>query len=141
MNNYPIEWSAINNKPNISVDSNAEVWEPTNKNISITSNVVNIGGTTSSKIYVLDSTTKTRTLLEDYPTAWGKVSSKPRAMGLFGYVFVKASSSSDPDEYWPAVAVKDSYQHSNFSVYKFNGFSWERGDASEFIAFTDTDSH
>lgn len=62
-------------------------------------------------------------------------------MELFGYVFVGATSSADPDEYWPAVAVKDSYHHNDFRVYKFNGTGWERGTSSEFISFVNNDPH
>lgn len=97
---------------------------------------------TGSSIKIKDASTKgSEITLQNYPKDWSKISNKPRATELFGYVFTKAVSSSDPDEYWPAVAMKDSYNHDDFSVYKFNGSGWVKGGPSEFISFNDNDPH
>ena len=92
-------------------------------------------------IRVSDASTNYKWIsLSDYPKKWSQISSKPRATDLFGYVFDEATTSSDPDEYWPAVAVKYS-DGSYSSVYKFNGSGWVNGTVSEFISFNDTDPH
>lgn len=95
---------------------------------------------TQASIQIKDASTNGSAVkLQDYPKDWSKITNKPRGSSLFGYVLVKAVSSGDPDEYWPAVALKDNYNHADFSVYKFNGSQWVKGTSSEFISFNDKD--
>lgn len=147
---FPTNWGNVANKPNISVSNNSEQWSgsPT-KNIGISSGLgaITISGakiniTVRDSVSFSDAVTGGKSVaLANYPINWPNVANKPMAMELFGYVFEKAATSSDPDEYWPAVAVKDSYSHDDYSVYKFNGSGWVRGTASEFISFVDNDPH
>lgn len=165
LTDYPIKYSALTGKPSIQVNSDGtEQWGGnTDKNFTVKtfgaldligSSSANLSSmttttitgeygvvlSTQASIQIKDASTKGSAVkLQDYPKSWSKISNKPRASNLFGYVLVKAVSSGDPDEYWPAVALKDSYNHTGFSVYKFNGSQWVKGTSSEFISFNDKD--
>lgn len=166
LTDYPVKYSALSGKPSIAASTTGdETWIVNStavsklRGLTIKTNYGTDNGSTGSgsisisggnglslesrfgNIRVSDASTGYKwTSLSNYPKKWSQISSKPRATDLFGYVFEKATTSSDPDEYWPAVAVKDSYG-SYSSVYKFNGYEWVMGTVSEFISFNDTDPH
>ena len=109
LENYPInvKWSAVQNRPSITVSENTEAWSKSGSSIRLSEN----------KIYIKDKNSNYEVSLENYPIKWSAISEGPdylpqnQKLTTFGrYVVPEPSSGNEKNEnIYPA--MRECYHH------------------------------
>ena len=133
LENYPIKWSAVQKRPNITVtsDGSLQTWSTSGSGIRLSGN----------KIYIKDYNSSEYSLLENYPIniEWRDISGRPSYLPddlsstTFGYYIKYKQTSGDMTQaiVYPAIRTFEfqvygggSHTYSDYHYYYFINGSW-----------------
>ena len=120
---YPINWSAVQNRPTFNVNTDGETWGTSGSSIRLSGN----------KIYVKDYR-RNEILLENYPIKWFAISGKPNYLDrneedkVFGYYStverVDMESQTERGNVYPAIRYYEYYSGPIGESYTYHSRYW-----------------